>query len=410
MKPELSRRRLLQASAALGGLALPGRARAASPDRKFLFLHCSGGWDTPRVFQPNFASSVVTMESDATAAETGGIAFVDHPDRPAVRSFLERYASRTCVMNGIEVRSITHERCRRIISTGVADGEADDWGATLAAYAQDRVLLPYFVMSGTAFTAEYTDRVVRVGSSGQLGKLLDGTVLAMADVPTPLPSDTRAALVDAFVRSRWDSSASPIALAGASALDDIDALLEVNNLSIGGYGSGCSALPGQLSAVWDVFEQGLARSALVEYKGWCAQGWDTHSNGELQSMNFEELFDALSTGLADLDTRTSAGGTPLSDEVVVVVFSEMGRTPRENEGGGRDHWTFTSAMFLGAGVKGGQVVGGYDTSGFGAGLDYTTGEVYEGGPGIMAANFGATVLALGDVDPGENAPVTAVLA
>ena len=79
-------------------------------------------------------------------------------------------------------------------------------------------------------------------------------------------------------------------------------------------------------------------------------------------------------------------------------------------GDGRDHWTFTSAMVVGAGVKGGQVVGGFDDSGYGSAADFATGEALTEGSGISAANFGATLLALGDVDPGETAPLTAVLA
>ncbi len=405
---KLSRRALI--GSALAGLSFPARASTAS-GRRFLFVHCSGGWDTPRVFQPNFGSSVVDMEAEATLAEVGGISFVDHPDRPAVRRFFEDYAARSCVINGIEVRSITHERCRRIISTGVADGAADDWGSTLAAAAGPEVLLPYFVMSGTAFTAEHSDRVVRLGSSGQLGKLLDGTVLTDADTPFPMPSASRSARVDAFVRQRFGAATSPIAVAGAHALDDIEALADYAGvLDIGGYASGCYALPSQLATAFDVFELGLARSALIEYEGWCAQGWDTHSNGDLQSMHYEELFDALIQGLQDLDGRTGTAGTALADEVTIVLFSEMGRTPATNATGGRDHWTFTSALLLGAGVQGGQGVGGYDTQGFGVGIDYNSGAVSDGGTGILAANFGATILALGDVDPGENAPIMGVLA
>jgi uncharacterized protein (DUF1501 family) len=45
-----------------------------------------------------------------------------------------------------------------------------------------------------------------------------------------------------------------------------------------------------------------------------------------------------------------AGGL-LSDEVVVVLISEMGRFPQRNTGGGNDHWTYTSAMLVGPGVR-----------------------------------------------------------
>ena len=42
-------------------------------------------------------------------------------------------------------------------------------------------------------------------------------------------------------------------------------------------------------------------------------------------------------------------------------MSEMGRTPRINPNAGRDHWTFCySAVFAGAGIRGGTVFGASD--------------------------------------------------
>jgi uncharacterized protein (DUF1501 family) len=49
------------------------------------------------------------------------------------------------------------------------------------------------------------------------------------------------------------------------------------------------------------------------------------------------------------------------DETLVVVLSEMGRTPKINPAGGRDHWTYCYSVFLaGAGLAGGAVCGASD--------------------------------------------------
>ncbi len=409
----LTRRSVLTLGAA--GLLLPrfGLADAVSANRRrFLFIHCAGGWDTTACFQPNFGSSEVEMEPDATQANVGGITFVDHASRPNVRAYFDRYAPQTCVINGIEVQSITHERCHRIMMTGSADGETDDWGAILAGESTEHHLLPYLVQSGTAFSAAHSRGVVRVGSAGQLSRLLDGSVLTEAEGQYPLPSAARLAQVDAFVRARMAAAApkSPIASAATLALSDAESFARyAGQLAVTNTGGGCYQLEKNISSVWDVFSEGLARTALVKYSGWCSEGWDTHTQNERQSRHFDELFQMLGLALDDLATRPAIGGGSLADETVVIVLSEMGRTPRLTPVGGRDHWTFTSAMVIGAGVRGGQVVGGYDTSGFGAGCDFASGEVSVSGPGISAANFGATVLALGDVDPGEHEPILAVV-
>ena len=50
-------------------------------------------------------------------------------------------------------------------------------------------------------------------------------------------------------------------------------------------------------------------------------------------------------------------------ETLILVTSEMGRTPNINGNAGRDHWTYCyGSMFAGAGIKGGTVVGASDAT------------------------------------------------
>ena len=59
--------------------------------------------------------------------------------------------------------------------------------------------------------------------------------------------------------------------------------------------------------------------------------------------------------IEDLDQRG------LLDHTTVVVWGEMGRTPRINAKGGRDHWpAVSSALLIGGGLKQGVVVGATD--------------------------------------------------
>lgn len=84
--------------------------------------------------------------------------------------------------------------------------------------------------------------------------------------------------------------------------------------------------------------------------------WDTHANnfgwlrGALPSMDA-----TCSTLLEDLQDHG------LLDETLVVVMSDMGRTPQVNGAAGRDHWTYCySVLFAGAGIRGGSVHGASD--------------------------------------------------
>jgi hypothetical protein len=87
--------------------------------------------------------------------------------------------------------------------------------------------------------------------------------------------------------------------------------------------------------------------------------WDTHTNNfGVLKQNKLPVFDQVYTALLeDLEARG------LLDETLVVVTSEMGRTPRVNGNGGRDHWTYCyGSMMAGAGIQGGAVVGASDAT------------------------------------------------
>ena len=53
----------------------------------------------------------------------------------------------------------------------------------------------------------------------------------------------------------------------------------------------------------------------------------------------------------------------LSDQILLIITGEMGRTPRINGRGGRDHYgNLTTLVFAGGGLKMGQVIGQSDST------------------------------------------------
>ncbi len=399
-----TRRQLGLLGAGLGaGLCLPRRllATPAAAQRRFLFLFCDGGWDTGTVFTPLSHIPDAYVEPDATTATVSGIPFVDHPDRPSVRDFLTTWGDQTCIISGLQVQSITHERCRRLILTGQGEG-GDDWPAILAAHTSGAALMPHLILDGPAYTSRHTDTIVRVGDEGQLSELLSGEALYRADTPLSPPPASAEALEDAFVRARADARGDTFGASYRELLDRIGALKGSDDISLPATSTGCERdIAADCGIVFDAFSQDLSRCAMLRYRGWCSEGWDTHQKLSLQSINFEDLFSYLAVVMADLETRPSHTGGALADEVTIVVFSEMGREPRLNSWGGKDHWTFTSAMLIGSGVLGGQSIGGLDEGGQGQPIALSDGAVSSSGVALGPGHLGATLLALGDVDPGD---------
>ncbi len=103
-----------------------------------------------------------------------------------------------------------------------------------------------------------------------------------------------------------------------------------------------------VNVTWDLFWDRVP----IDY-----DAWDTHQrNFEILQKNklpgLDQVFSAL---MEDLQSRG------LLDETLIVIMSEMGRTPRINANAGRDHWTSCySVLFAGAGIRGGTLYGESD--------------------------------------------------
>jgi hypothetical protein len=93
-------------------------------------------------------------------------------------------------------------------------------------------------------------------------------------------------------------------------------------------------------------------------------GWDMHGGGKEFTMRdglntlTPAVDKAVSAFIEDIDQRG------MSDDVLLVMTGEFGRTPRINKNGGRDHWgNLCPLVFVGGGLKMGQVIGQSDPHG-----------------------------------------------
>ena len=90
-------------------------------------------------------------------------------------------------------------------------------------------------------------------------------------------------------------------------------------------------------------------------------GWDHHANGNspknmtaFPPMAYQ-VDHAVSAFIEDIHQRG------LQDKVMLIVTGEMGRSPRINKNGGREHWgELTSLLISGGGINNGQVIGQSD--------------------------------------------------
>ena len=337
--------------------------------------------------------------------------------RPAVTNFFQAHAADTVVVNGISIGSIVHDECEHRILTGSRDNDAADFGTLSAVSHGGATTLPYLDLTGGARVGPYAAQTGILGQNNQILALVDRNIPlpgpSGSDLQHPLyvPSTDGTQAIETYLakrRSRWSKGlgADPrsqkvrddLEIATARRAEILDSKdLFIDNLS---FGSGGSMLEQNATAV-SLMSAGLCHSASISAGG----GWDTHDDITDQ----HNLFDNLFIGLSDLVARLQAAG--LYDETLVVVISEMTRTPKLNKDGGKDHWPVTSAMLIGGTLDGERAIGGTTPDTLDAQhVSLKTGQVDTSAPTKLEyPNFIAGVLHAAGVDSEQFLPGTEVL-
>lgn len=413
----LTRRNLLAGGAtAVGAALLGGRsARAAIGDPKnLLIVSAVGGWDTTYSIDPKPTNLPMIDAPDGTIEEVNGIALLTDPGRPNIRGFFEDFGDITAVVNGVSTSSISHTSGYRKIMTGTSDFASPDMAAITAFEHGADLAAPYLVLGTVSFSGPYGSAVTRTGTLNQISTLVDpaqGFPLATGEAANDryVPGSIERNAIESHVRSRAEAflerrgGLGRNAQRGRDYVDAIDraALLkDVEEIQAVNF---TQSLDAQVDMAVDALDSGMSQAVQIELAG-----FDTHTGNVGQGPVQEQLFAELRRLIGRLD------GRGLLENTVVVVLSELGRTPLLNAEAGKDHWPVTSAMVIGTEVAGGQTIGATNDSFDGRNVDLDTGALGGDGVPLRHSNLAAGVLELVGVDPamylGTAAPLRALQA
>lgn len=416
---ELSRRNFLLASAAAATVARPVRAQSTTRPDHVIVVLARGGWDTSYALDPKMDNDLIEgpvsqyatpddEEYVLTLNDDQRIQCNDHR-RPAVRTFFEKWGHRTAQINGMFVGSITHEPCRLRILTGTSNLTKPDFATIFGSVYGGELPLGSIDFSGNGFPGPLASTTGRVGQNNQLRALLDPNAFhappeGQAQLPLRRLSDGEHDLVRDYLERRADAFEAAVADQGPNArhlfafrdsIERQERLRAVGPELVGDLAIGeLPSFSQQAELAVDLVTKGLCRSILLRDSG----DWDTHRGNSNQNGLHQDFFHVVERLVADLDAAE------MLDRTLVYVCSEMGRTPRLNVGGGKDHWGHTSQLLVGGGVRGGQRFGGTDDLGEGQWVDFGTGQVHEGGERLKYDNMVAGILETLDVDSQEWLP------
>jgi hypothetical protein len=350
------------------GLSVPGgkslfadEAKEAPPYEGpyYVVFNASGGWDTTYLMDPKGINEINRLYKEGDILTKGQHKFA--PTAKEVKTgmsnedFYKTFGDELLVLNGLDYSVNNHSPGARYMATGKLDSMAYPTFAALVAACKGATCPLSFLTFGN-YSAT-------------------GNIVAMSRVPY-LPSLQRIANADSVegnIKSPYHE---------AFALSRIEQALQEDNMLRAGH----ARLPRQERAenmlyAAQVNSKAMARVtphiptnipkerlsqqaeiALASFKaGVCVSAnltigqFDSHANNDVDQM---KLIPEFLAGIAYFIRR--AEELKIRDKLVVVIQSEMGRTPNYNKGNGKDHWSVGSIMFLGPKIKGNRVLGATD--------------------------------------------------
>lgn len=366
------RRDFLKACAAAGlGLAVPFRPAQAREKPKdepyagpyYVVFNAAGGWDTTYLMDPKGVGGINRLFKEGDILTKGAHKFA--PIKKHAKGgmpnedFYAEFGDELLTFNGLDYSVNNHSPGARYMATGKLDSLAYPTFAALVAACRGPDCPLAFLTFGN-----YSNT---------------GNLVAMSRVPY-LPSLTRIANADAIDGNERSAYHDKFAL------DRIEEALREENAALGAgpqlpraeradnmlYAAQVNSKALQRVTQYipkTVPKERLSQQAeiaLASFKaGVCVSAnltigqFDSHANNDADQM---KLIPEFLAGIAYTIRR--AGELKIREQVVVIVQSEMGRTPTYNQGNGKDHWSIGSALFLGPKIRGNRVVGATDEKQF----------------------------------------------
>lgn len=356
-------------------------ANSAHDGPIFLNVHAGGGWDPTHHCDPKVKSSETDPDpmTNLLASDIETVSGISFPgsfnpeiygvngdgvaNGTGITNFFRKYAGRMTVLNGLDMQTNGHDSGTRAMWSGNLAEGFPTLSAYLAATYNPTLPMAFMSFGGYGETAGVAPGT-RAGNIGVLQRIAYPTRSNPDDEFSTYHSSRALELIDEAQYHRDNAliegqglpklrAAMSTLYTARSGSNELKLLQQYLPEDLAGGSQG------QAQVAMAAFRAGISVSANIS-----AGGFDTHGNHDASQIPaLDRIFNTVDFAIMEAERQG------LADRLVVMIGSDFGRTPGYNDGNGKDHWSINSAIFIGAGIQGGRVVGRTNEEHRGYGLD-----------------------------------------
>ena len=362
------------------GLAVPFRWNSSRADEKrdegyagpyYIVFNASGGWDTTYLMDPKGLNEINRLYKEGDILTKGAHKFAPIKQHAVGgmcnEDFYAEFGDQLLTFNGLDYSVNNHSPGARYMATGKLDSLAYPTFAALVAACRGATCPLGFLTFGNYSATGNLVAMSRVPYLPSLQRIASADGIEGNEKS---PYHDRFALdqIEATLREAHEASGALPRLPRVERATNMLYAAQVNSKALQRVtefipkNSPKERLSQQAEIALASFKAGVCVSANLDIGQ-----FDSHANNDKDQM---KLIPEFLAGIAYVIRR--AEELKIRDQLVIVIQSEMGRTPTYNAGNGKDHWSIGSIMFLGRGIKGNRVIGATDEKQYAVPLDPKT--------------------------------------
>ncbi|HIK94744.1 MAG TPA: DUF1501 domain-containing protein [Planctomycetes bacterium] len=351
------------------GLSSVARAESAETELPsyegpyYVVFNASGGWDTTCLMDPKGVNEMNRLYKEGEILTEGNHRLAPtaaHIERGmSNEDFFRRHGNDLLVLNGLDYSVNNHSPCSRYMATGKLDSLAyPTFAALVAACNGSEVPLAFLTFGNYSSTGNLVP-MARVPYLNSLSRLANADGVS-GSARNPYHDDFVTDRIEQALESQMKARIGKVHLPRVERSQSMLYAAQLNSKALQRVtpyipkSTPKENLSQQADIALASFKAGVCVSANLNIGT-----FDSHKDNDTDQMN------RIPTMLAGIDyLTTKAEEMQLREKLVIVIQSEMGRTPTYNKNNGKDHWSIGSVMFMGRGIKGNRVIGATDEKQF----------------------------------------------